>query len=36
MKLFSWTLVEGYAYDWLHDSDDNKFKTIRDLLHAFL
>jgi hypothetical protein len=36
MKLFSLTLVEGDAYDWFHDSDDNEFKTIQDLIHAFL
>jgi hypothetical protein len=36
MKLFSLTLVEGDAYDWFHDSDDNEFKTIQDLMHAFL
>jgi hypothetical protein len=36
MKLFSWTLCEGYACDWFLFHEDNSFKTIRDLLHAFL
>jgi hypothetical protein len=36
MKLFSWTLVDGYVCDWFRDSNDNEFKTIRDLRHAFL
>jgi hypothetical protein len=35
MQLFVMTLV-GESYDWFHDSPDNTFKTIRDLLHAFL
>jgi uncharacterized Ntn-hydrolase superfamily protein len=30
------TLCEEYAYDWFHDSDDNEFKTIQDLLRALL
>jgi hypothetical protein len=36
MKLFVLTLVEEDAYDWFHDSDDCEFKTIQDLMHAFL
>jgi hypothetical protein len=36
MKLFFMTLCEEDAYYWFHDSEDNTFKTIRDLLHAFL
>jgi hypothetical protein len=38
MQLFSWTLCEGdrYACDWFLVHEDNSFKTIRDLLHAFL
>jgi hypothetical protein len=36
MELFSWTLFLGYAYDWVHDSEDNTFNTIQDLLHVFL
>jgi hypothetical protein len=30
------TLCGEWAYDWFHDLKDKKFKTIRDLLHAFL
>jgi hypothetical protein len=36
MKLFVLTICEEDAYDWFHDSDDNEFKTIQDLMHAFL
>jgi hypothetical protein len=36
MKLFVLTLCEEDAYFWFHDSDDNEFKTIWDLMHAFL
>jgi hypothetical protein len=36
MKLFSWTLCEGYACDWFLVHEDNSFKTIRDLMHFFL
>jgi hypothetical protein len=36
MQLFVMTLCGEWAYDWFHDSKDKKFKTIRDLLHAFL
>jgi hypothetical protein len=36
MQLFVMTLCEDLAYDWFHDSDDNEFKTIQDLLFAFL
>jgi hypothetical protein len=36
MQLFVMTLCEEDAYYWFHDSDDNKFKTIQDLMHAFL
>jgi hypothetical protein len=36
MQLFVFTLVNEQASEWFHDSPDNTFKTIRDLLHAFL
>jgi hypothetical protein len=36
MQLFAMTLCEEDAYYWFHHSDDNKFKTIQDLMHAFL
>jgi hypothetical protein len=36
MQLFVFTLVNERASDWFHDSPDSTFKTIRDLLHAFL
>ena len=36
MKLFVLTLCEEDAYDLFHDSNDNEFKTIQDLMHAFL
>jgi hypothetical protein len=36
MRLFVFTLVGERAMYWFHDSPDNTFKTIRDLLHAFL
>jgi hypothetical protein len=36
MQLFVFTLVNEQASDWFHDSPDNTFKTIRDLLDAFL
>jgi hypothetical protein len=36
MQLFVFTLVNERANDWFHDSPDNTFKTIQDLLHAFL
>jgi hypothetical protein len=36
MKLFVLTRVEEDAYDWFHDSDDCEFKTIQNLMHAFL
>jgi hypothetical protein len=36
MQLFVMTLVGERANDWFHDSPDKTFKTIRDLLHAFL
>jgi hypothetical protein len=35
MKLISWTLVDGYACDWFHGSNDNEFKTIQDLCMPF-
>jgi hypothetical protein len=35
MKLFVMTL-EDDAYDWFHDLEDYKFKTIQGLIHAFL
>jgi hypothetical protein len=34
MKFFVLSLEED-AYDWFHDSDDYKFKTIQGLIHAF-
>jgi hypothetical protein len=36
MRLFVFTLVNERAMYWFHDSPDNTFKTIQDLLHAFL
>jgi hypothetical protein len=36
MRLFVFTLVRERESDWFHDSPDNTFKTIQDLLHAFL
>jgi hypothetical protein len=36
MQLFVFTLVNERAMYWFHDSPDNTFKTIQDLLHAFL
>jgi hypothetical protein len=36
MRLFVFTFVGERAMYWFHDSPDNTFKTIRDLLHAFL
>jgi hypothetical protein len=36
MRLFVFTLVGERESDWFHDSPDNTFKTIQDLLHAFL
>jgi hypothetical protein len=36
MQLFALTLVGERASDWFHDSPDKTFKTIQDLLHAFL
>jgi hypothetical protein len=36
MQLFVMNFCEEYVYNWFHDSEDNTFKTIRDLLHAFL
>jgi hypothetical protein len=36
MKLFAITLDMERPYYWFHDSPDEKFKTIQDLLHAFL
>jgi hypothetical protein len=36
MQLFVFTLVGERASDWFHDSPDKTFKTIQDLLHAFL
>jgi hypothetical protein len=36
MRLFVFTLVGERAMYWFHDSPDNTFKTIRELLHAFL
>jgi hypothetical protein len=36
MRLFVFTLVGERASYWFHDSPDNTFKTIRDLLHSFL
>jgi hypothetical protein len=36
MQLFVFTLCGDRANDWFHHSPDKTFKTIRDLLHAFL
>ena len=36
MQLFVFTLVGEWAMYWFHDSPDKTFKTIQDLLHAFL
>jgi hypothetical protein len=36
MEMFVMTLVPGYACDWFHDSEDDTFNTLRDLLLAFL
>jgi hypothetical protein len=36
MQLFVMTLAGERANDWFHDSPDKTFKTMRDLLHAFL
>jgi hypothetical protein len=36
MRLFVFTLVGERAMYWFHDSPDKTFKTIQDLLHAFL
>ena len=36
MQLFVMTFVGERENDWFHDSPDKTFKTIRDLLHAFL
>jgi hypothetical protein len=36
MQLFVFTLIGERESDWFHDSPDNTFKTIRELLHAFL
>jgi hypothetical protein len=36
MRLFVFTLVNERTMYWFHDSPDNTFKTIQDLLHAFL
>ena len=36
MQLFVFTLIGERESDWFHDSPDNTFKTIQDLLHAFL
>jgi hypothetical protein len=36
MQLFVFTLVRERGNDWFRDSPDNTFKTIQDLLHAFL
>jgi hypothetical protein len=36
MQLFVFTLCGERSMDWFHDSPDNTFKTIQDLLHAFL
>ena len=35
MKLFAMPLEGEYAYDWFHDSEDYKFKTIQGLIHGF-
>jgi hypothetical protein len=36
MQLFVFTLCGDRANDWFHHSPDKTFKTIQDLLHAFL
>jgi hypothetical protein len=36
MRLFVFTLVGERESDWFHDSPDNTFKTIRELMLAFL
>jgi hypothetical protein len=36
MRLFVFTLCGERASDWFHDSPDKTFKTLQDLLHAFL
>jgi hypothetical protein len=36
IRLFVFTLVGEWESDWFHDSPDNTFKTIWELLHAFL
>jgi hypothetical protein len=36
MQLFVFTLCGDRANDWFHHSPNKTFKTIRDLLHAFL
>jgi hypothetical protein len=36
MKLFSMTFDVEMPYYWFHDLPDKRFKTIQDLLHAFL
>jgi hypothetical protein len=36
MRLFVFTLIGERESDWFHDSPDNTFKNIHDLLHAFL
>ena len=36
MQLFVFTLVRDQEMFWFHDSPDKTFKTIRELLHAFL
>jgi hypothetical protein len=35
MQLFVMNICEEDAYYWFHDSDDNKFKTIHDLMLHF-
>jgi hypothetical protein len=36
MPLFVMTFCKEYAFNWFQDSEDHTFKTIQDLLHAFL
>jgi hypothetical protein len=36
MKFFVLNICEEDAYFWFHDSDDNEFNIIHDLMHAFL
>ena len=36
MQLFVFTLVRDQEMFWFHDSPDKTFKTIRELMHAFL